>query len=180
MSVPPLWRIGTETASYTADDVAGKGAESTGGRWNRKGTPVCYLSTTRALACLETLVHLPGGRTPLPLNRYLVRITVPDAAWDARTVFDPTTCVAWDAEPAGVASHTWGEEWLRGATTLLAEVPSVIIPEESNVLLNPRHPDAARVTAAAVRQWRYDPRLLWRPKPAPPDARGAPTKLLNP
>ncbi len=65
-----LWRIGTDTRSWQAHDLSGKGAEVTGGRWNAKGTPVVYASEARALACLETLVHLNAGG--LPLNRYLV------------------------------------------------------------------------------------------------------------
>ena len=158
---PPLWRIGTEAPSYAAADLGGRGAELTGGRWNRKGTPVLYLSTSRALACLETLVHLTGGPA-LPLNRYLVRVEVPAAAWDARLVFDPAARPGWDAQPAGMASLDWGEAWARAGRSLLAEVPSVVVPEEPNVLLNPRHPDAALVRAAVVRRWTYDARLPGR------------------
>jgi len=73
-----LWRIGTDTSEYLAEDLAGKGAEKTGGRLVPSvGTPVIYASPTIALAVLETMVHL-GGRTPLPLNRYLVKIEVPE------------------------------------------------------------------------------------------------------
>lgn len=163
MTPPALWRIGAETPSYQAADLAGRGAEATGGRWNRTGTPVTYLSTSRALACLETLVHLPGGGPPLPLNRYLVQVDVPAAAWAGRTILDPNTLVAWDAEPAGMASLDWGAAWVRAGRTLLAEVPSVVVPEETNVLLNPRHPGAAAVRATTVRRWTYDVRLGARP-----------------
>ncbi len=159
MTPPPLWRIATEAPAYRAGDLTGKGAEHTGGRWNRKGTPVLYLSTSRALACLETLVHLGGGGPSLPLNRYLVRVDVPAVAWDARTVCDPAACVGWDAEPAGMASLDWGDAWLRTGATLLAEVPSIVVPEETNVLLNPRHADVAVVQAQVVRKWTYDARL---------------------
>jgi hypothetical protein len=61
-----------------------------------------YTSTSRALACLETVVHLAGES--LPLNRYLVKLTVPIKAWKAAMVVDPTKLVGWDAEPAGEAS----------------------------------------------------------------------------
>lgn len=159
---PPLWRIGVEAPDYSAADLGGKGAERTGGRWNRKGTPAAYLSTSRALACLETLVHLPGGGAVLPFNRYLVRVDVPAGAWAARTVLDPGALVGWDAEPAGMASLDWGDAWVRGGSTLLAEVPSVVVPEETNVVLNPRHPDASAVRATMVRRWAYDPRLVAR------------------
>lgn len=156
-----LWRIGTDTPDYEAHDLGGKGAEKSGGRWNRIGTPLVYASTTRALACLETVVHL--AKNPLPLNRYLVQISVPLAAWSAATELDPAALVGWDAEPAGKASLDWGADWAGGAATLLARVPSVIVPEEFNVLINPTHPAADSLKAIKVRKWLYDTRLM----PAP-------------
>jgi RES domain-containing protein len=157
MSPVTLWRIGSDTRDYTAEDLAGIGAERSGGRWNRKGTRMVYASTSRALACLETLVHLGAG--DLPLNRYLVLITVADAIWAARAAFDPVAHVGWDAEPAGLVSLDWGTNWAAGGTSLLAEVPSVVVPEELNVLINPRYPDAASLAATKVRKWTYDARL---------------------
>lgn len=152
-----FWRIGCDTPDYEADDLAGKGADLSGGRWNRIGTPLLYASTSRALACLETVVHL--ARRPLPLNRYLVRISVPASAWAAAAEADPAVLVGWDAEPAGKVSLDWGNGWAHGAKTLLARVPSAIVPEEFNVLVNPAHRDAAGVKAAKVRRWLYDARL---------------------
>jgi RES domain-containing protein len=157
MAAVTLWRIGSETPDYGADDLAGLGAERSGGRWNRKGTRMVYASASRALACLETLVHLGSG--DLPLNRYLVAIAVTDAMWTARTVFDPASHVGWDAEPAGLVCLDWGTSWVLGGASLLADVPSVIVPEESNVLINPRHPDAVTIGAVKVRRWTYDARL---------------------
>ena len=164
MSVPPsadtvtVYRIATEAPAYGANDLRGIGSQTTGGRWNPVGVPVVYASTTRALACLETVVHLEY-RSPLPLNRFLVEITVPRHAWDERTVFDPAAIGGWDAEPAGIASIGWGARWLSDGTTLLADVPSILVPEERNVLLNPAHPDMVAVTARTMRRWRYDDRL---------------------
>ena len=74
-----VWRIATDTPNYEADDLSGAGAKATGGRWNEKGMAVVYASETRALACLETFVHLNAGG--LPLNRYLVAITISDVIW---------------------------------------------------------------------------------------------------
>lgn len=148
--------------------MSGTGAERTGGRWNRDGTPLVYAATSRALACLETVVHIATGDA-LPLNRYLVEITVPDHVWVARTTLDPANHVGWDAEPAGQVSLEWGTNWAAAATAAIAEVPSVIVPEEHNCLINPRHPDAAAITARKVRKWMYDQRLWhW---PAPPSRR---------
>jgi RES domain-containing protein len=71
-----VWRIATDTPTYEADDLSGAGAKVTGDRWNAAGAAVVYASQTRALACLETVVHLNAGG--LPLNRYLVEVTIPD------------------------------------------------------------------------------------------------------
>jgi len=153
-----VWRIATDTPAYEADDLSGAGARSTGGRWNEKGVPVVYTSETRALACLETVVHLAAGG--LPLNRYLVAVTIPDDIWAAAQTMDVSGLpVGWDAEPAARASIRFGTDWLRSGRSALLVIPSVIVPEESNVLINPLHAASAGITAAKVRRWLYDPRL---------------------
>jgi RES domain-containing protein len=153
-----VWRIAADTAHYGSDDLSGKGAEKTGGRWNRSGTPVIYASGSIALAYLETIVHL-SGIDPLPLNRYLVNINFLATAWKARTIFDAAMHVGWDALPAGLVSLDWGTEWLQSRKSLLAEVPSIVVPEEFNILINPRHPDAGNLTPKKIRRWNYDVRL---------------------
>ncbi len=107
-----LWRIATDAPDYQADDVTGRGAELEGGRWNRIGTPMLYASSSRALACLETLAHF-GSSSSLPLNRYLVEFRVPMSLWDARARFDEPAHVGWDAQPPGQVSLDWGTEWAR-------------------------------------------------------------------
>ena len=152
-----LWRIAVEAPAYSANDLTGKGAESTGGRWNAKGTAVIYASTSISLAAMETLVHLGAGI--LPLNRYLVRIDVPDRVWDNAFDLDTSNVPGWDALPVGKASIDWGQRWLKSNDTLLAFVPSVIVPEERNCLINPAHADISKVKATTLRKWIYDARL---------------------
>lgn len=149
-----VWRIAAETLKYPADDLSGEGARITGGRWNAEGHAAVYASTTRALACLETVVHLNAGG--LPLNRYLVEITIPDPLWQAARR-EETPPVGWDAEPASLTSVELGTAWLRAGKEALLVVPSVIVPEECNVLINPAL--AAGVKARKVRKWVYDGRL---------------------
>jgi RES domain-containing protein len=151
-----LWRIATDTRDYEAHDLSGKGAEKTGGRWNRPGRAVVYAASTVSLACLETVVHLNAH--DLPLNRFLVAIEVPDAVWQARTVMDAPP-VGWSAVPEGRASLDAGDGWLQSAVAALLVVPSVIIPEEMNVLINPAHVDARRILARKIRPWFYDSRF---------------------
>lgn len=154
-----VWRIAADTKDYPADDLTGKGAEITGGRWNQKGTAMLYAATSRALACLETFVHLNSGG--LPLNRYLVAIEIEEGIWNAaRNETAATLPVGWDAEPASLTSIDLGTAWAKSSTSLLLSVPSVIVPDEANILLNTRHPDAARLKVRKVRKWLYDPRMI--------------------
>jgi RES domain-containing protein len=153
-----IWRIATDTPTYEAGDLSGAGAKATGGRWNAVGLAVVYTSQTRALACLETVVHLNAGG--LPLNRYLVEVTIPDDLWtNTQMTTSVSLPVGWDAEPAGRTSVEFGMNWLRSGSSALLLVPSVIVPEEFNVLINPQYPGSAEITAAKVRKWLYDPRL---------------------
>jgi RES domain-containing protein len=152
-----LWRIATDTPDYTADDRSGAGAKVTGGRWNRKGTAMLYTASSLSLACLETLVHL--NSLGLPLNRYVVRFDVPDALWQAAEVFLAAGFVGWDALPPGAVSLDFGDQWAREVRSALLRVPSTIVEEEENVLVNPLHPDFAQVVVTKVRRFLYDARF---------------------
>lgn len=150
-----LWRIAAETRKYGADDLSGAGAAKNPGRWNDDGQPVLYAAPTIAIAVLETAAHVDD--TGLPLNRYLVQIQVPDGVWDARAVIDVGKLpIRWAAIPAGRVSVQAGADWLRGVTTAIIEVPSVIVPEETAALINPLHPDAKKLSAKIVRQFEYN------------------------
>ena len=151
-----VWRIGTDTPDYTADDMSGTGAKITGGRWNRKDTPLVYCASNIALACLETAVHL--GPKGLPLNRILVKVEIPDKIWKAAQVL-ANPPVGWDALPAGMVSLDYGTKWCASKSTALLIVPSTIVPEEMNVLINPEHKDAKKLKATKVRKWTYDSRI---------------------
>lgn len=153
-----LWRIAKDTDKYSADDLTGNGAKITRGRWNSEGHAVLYASDSIALSTLETLVGL-GPKIGIR-NTFLVRITVPIDIWNMRdTRHADSLPVTWVAEPPGRASARIGDAWLKMGTAALLLVPSVIVPEEYNVLINPAHPAAAAITAKVVRQFIYDPRL---------------------
>ena len=155
-----LYRIASDSARYHADDLSGVGAKHEGGRWNSPGVAVCYASTTIALAALETLVHVTAGLS-LPLNRILLEISVPELVWDARENFPEraASTVGWNVSPPCLVSLSWGDAWVRESRSCVACVPSVIVPEEQNVLLNPAHPAATLITATKRRVWSYDPRF---------------------
>ena len=153
-----VWRIATDTPDYEADDLTGAGAKATGGRWNERGVAMLYASDSIALACLETVVHL--GSAGLPFNRFLVAVEVPDRVWSAaRRETAASLKVGWDAEPAGRTSIAAGTAWARSAVSALLIVPSVIVPEADNILINPAHADIERISVRKARRWLYDPRL---------------------
>ena len=152
-----LWRIAVEAQAYQADDLSGAGAKITGGRWNSPGTAMAYASVNIALAALETLSHIRVAA--LPFNRYLVRIDVPSAVWAVRELLDPLP-PGWDAIPSGTRSRKAGDAWVAARRSALLLVPSVIVPEEHNVLINPAHPDAKKISAVTLKRWHYDPRFF--------------------
>lgn len=151
-----LWRIAADTPDHTADEMTGAGARISGGRWNRPGNAMLYCGANIALATLESFVHF--GEDALPLNRYLVEIDVPDEVWKrAADMRNPP--VGWQAIPPGAISLDIGDNWVKANTSALMVVPSVIVPEEYNVLINPLHPDTNKLKARKLRQWTYDSRL---------------------
>lgn len=155
-----VWRIATDTPDYTADDLGGAGAKATGGRWNRPGVALLYCSENIALASMETFVHI--NARGLPLNRYLVRVEIADPVWRAALtlkVDGPADAVGWDAIPTGKVSLDAGDAWVASGASALLRVPSVIVPEEQNILINPLHPDMKRITASKLRRWHYDSRM---------------------
>ncbi len=152
-----VWRIATDTKINEAGDLSGAGAKQTGGRWNAVGDALISASETQAQACPQTLVHLNAGG--LPLNRYLVSMTIPDGVWtSARTEAPGSLPVGWDADPSGRASIQVGSAWIRAAASALLRVPSLIVPDEYNVLINPLHPASGTIVARKIRKWLYDPR----------------------
>lgn len=111
-----------------------------------------------ALATLETLVH--RGSNVAIRNAFLVRFRVPARVWRLREQIQPDQLdVTWVAEPAGSTTIELGTRWLAAAGGPLLLVPSVIVPEECNALINPAHPAAAAIKPSITRQFIYDPRL---------------------
>ncbi|RPI35316.1 MAG: RES domain-containing protein [Hyphomicrobiaceae bacterium] len=153
-----LWRIAAETRKYAANDLSGGGAAANPGRWNDDKEPVVYCAPTIAIAVLETAAYVDDAG--LPLNRYLIEIDVPDVLWAQREELDAAKLPAtWSAIPAGRASVKIGSEWLSSLRSPILLVPSVIVPEERASFINPRHPEAAAISARVVRLFEYN-RLL--------------------
>lgn len=139
--------------AFASTALSGEGARLYGGRWNFEGLPCVYSAGSRALAALELLVHT--APESLPLRFELIEIEVPDGLLETR--LSPPS--HFELMPAGDGSKAFGDRWLRGNYGAALKVPSVIVPEEWNLLLNPQHPDFKRVELVSQREFRFDPRM---------------------
>lgn len=151
-----VWRLCRRRWAETA--LSGEGARLSGGRWNEKGQRVVYTSTSLSLAILELFVHVEPNEVPPDL--VAVPIDVPDAvsraAWAASDLPQE-----WRRYPAPASLRAMGSVWLRAKEAAALFVPSAVVPEEQNVLLNPLHDDVARMTAGPPRPFSFDPRM-WK------------------
>jgi RES domain-containing protein len=147
-----VWRIARRPHAL---DRAGVGARDNGGRWNRPGTAVIYTGRTVGIAALEKFVHLA---TVLPPDLVLVRIALPEHC----SVEEPALTelpADWNAVPMRPGSMDFGTRWAQEGRSLALYVPSALVPEEGNAVLNPGHPEFSGVTMSIQRRFQYDPRM---------------------
>jgi len=140
MNIYRMHRSARAAGDYT-------GATAAGGRWNPIGTPILYTAQHLSLACIEVLVHLDKSQLP----RYYV--------W-SRTDLPAAPTILTFENLSSVVSCQAGHAWVSAANQLAIQVPSVIIPEEFNVLLNPRHAGYGSLVWTDPRPFRFDPRLF--------------------
>jgi RES domain-containing protein len=147
------WRI--VKARHASTAFSGEGAAKFGGRWNSRGVPMVYASSSRALAVLETLVHL---NPPVRFKFAAFRVRF-DSRW-VETLDPKRLPRDWRSEPPGQRCKTIGDTWVEEARSAVLVVPSVIVLGESNYLLNPAHPDFRKVLVSRPEPFAFDPRLL--------------------
>lgn len=135
----------------------GEGARLFGGRWNSEGVPVVYAASSLSLAALEYLVHVDPGQVPRDL--IAMGIEVPDGFGADRVVVDDLP-VGWNALSEHVACITAGDAWTDAGSAPVLCVPSAVVPEEENVLVNLRHAGASAIRVLSVRPFAFDSRLL--------------------
>lgn len=149
-----VWRIAKK--KYALDRKGG-GAYRSGGRWNSPGIAAIYAGLTPEIAALEKLVHTGDI---LPADLVLARIDLPDdQALYLR--YDVTLLPkGWNALPSSISAVGIGDTFLRDGEYLAMIIPSAVMPEAFNVVINPAHPAFATVTIAVVRPFEFDSRLL--------------------
>ena len=149
-----LWRI----CSRRHRRFDGEGARLYGGRWNHAGTSVVYTSSSLSLAALELFVHLDIDMVPADL--VAIQADVPDTI-HIEVVTLESLPKNWRHYPVPEALKDIGTAWAARASTAILAVPSAVIPEERNYLLNPKHRDLKRLRVHKPVPFHFDPRM-WK------------------
>lgn len=147
------WRI--VQARHAAQAFTGEGARLYGGRWNSPGVPLIYTAQSRSLAALELLVHLEA---PHLLRSYLLFEVLFEESV-VSTLAPADFPAEWRDDPIPIGTQRAGDRWAQSAASPVLRVPSVLIPQESNFLLNPLHPGFTAMEIREPMAFAFDSRL---------------------
>lgn len=138
------------------NDLSGTGASLYPGRWNSKNVRMLYTAQSASLATLETVVHIAGMR--LSAAYCMIVLQIPNELIAA--VLPDELPSNWNAYPAPEALRTIGDRFIQSNTHLALKVPSAIVPDDYNFLLNPLHLEFHRVKILQQRTYNFDGRLV--------------------
>ncbi len=144
------------TTQKYKDEISGKGAEINGGRWNNKGRQVIYTGESRALCTTKIAVHTPLGI--VPMDYYLQIIELPRVK-----MFEVSTRKLnpnWRNFPHETSTKLIGDKFIDGRKYLIMKVPSAVIQDEYNYLVNPNHKYYSKVKLLKVEKFEFDKRLF--------------------
>lgn len=150
------WRV--TRRAYAGAAFSGEGARLYGGRWGQRGIPLVYASATLSLSVLEVLTQVVSYAD---LADYVAIPVAFDEALHERLEVEGLPA-DWRALPAPASTKALGTAWARAMRSAVLRVPSVVLPSESNYLLNPAHPAFDRIELGAAQELDIDPRLLKR------------------
>ncbi|MGO9340038.1 MAG: RES family NAD+ phosphorylase [Terracidiphilus sp.] len=154
-----IWRLCR--APYANEAFSGEGARRFGGRWNSRGVPMVYCSSSLALAAIELFVHLEPNLQPADLVS--IAADLPDTE-PSRTIQPDELPPEWwsdDFEPL----RALGDGWIRAKSSLSMLVPSAPIHSEWNVLLNPLHPRMSELRIDPAQPFIFDARMFQQKQP---------------
>jgi RES domain-containing protein len=146
-----VYRIANPMYIY---DKSGEGARLKGGRWNDAGTPVLYTASSVALAAWEVRVHLPNNIIPRDDAFSLASLKVPDSSILNVNVLRKN----WRIDDR--YTKDLGESWIADGRFLCMKVPSSIVSNEFNYLINPAHPLATFIMIEQVLPFIFDSRTF--------------------
>jgi RES domain-containing protein len=151
-----VYRI--EREKYLATTLQGIGAsKSDGFRWNSLNTKMVYTAESRALATLELSVHLDLSED-LPNDRYYVEIVIPDEVLIQEVKLEDLP-EGWDSKPPISVTQIIGDDFVNLEEAAILKVPSSIVPQEYNYLINPNHPDISKIKVIGTSRMNFDRRL---------------------
>lgn len=139
------------------DDLSGEGAKLYGGRWNQIGDAMLYFSQNLSLSLLEIIVH--AEYSDLPLDCSFVEAEIPDSIIKTINSIDFVQ-PKWNSDGAVNQLQILGSNWLKGNNGLALKVPSAILQQENNILLNPSHKDFNKLQIKGIYKLDLDPRLF--------------------
>ncbi len=137
-------------------DLTGTGAKLFGGRWNPKGCAILYTSITRSLAALEYLIHLDPKT--IPENLQIATIEIPEK-YISKFNYEEFIKISGKKNATLIFKHE-GKNWIDSNDSLALEVPSILIPEEKNILINPEHKSISQVVIRKVEPFKFDERFF--------------------
>lgn len=147
-----------EREKYLKSVLSGIGASlSSGFRWNSLATRLVYTAESRALALLEISVHL-DIQEDLPSDRYYVEIEIPDEV-EILELDRKDLPLNWNAKPPILETQFLGDQFVRLQSAAVLRVPSAIVPEEYNYLINPTHPETHKIKVISSKRLSIDSRL---------------------
>lgn len=152
-----IYRI---TQQQFAEDLTGNGARLFGGRWNSEGFFALYTSWSRSLALLETLAHTPAKMLNIKVY-HLITLSLPDNLFIEKIKYTDLQ-EGWNAPDTRPFTKKIGDGFLSAQKNLVLGVPSVMMPEEMNYLLNPFHKDMKQVQIVNKRRIDFDTRINLR------------------
>lgn len=153
-----VWRL---ARPEFAEHLDGEGSRIEGGRWNPIGRPALYTSEHLSLSVLEVYVHLPPQmRDVLPVLA-AVQISIPDGVGTTRVTTQQLAGLLASPDPLA-ACQASGAAWIDRGSDLVLQVPSVLVPEETNLVLNPAHARMGEVKIVSTRTFYFNPRLVVR------------------
>ncbi|MFC0182815.1 RES domain-containing protein [Pseudarcicella hirudinis] len=141
------------TKEQWAGNLRGSGFAA---RWNSNGVFMCYSASSRALACLEMVVHLTGDRLASPFK--ITVIDIPDEV--AIKKINPAYLPAdWTDFRQYDVCQAIGDDWIKSFETCILQVPSAIIKNEYNFLINSQHQDFQKIKVVEIEDFTFDSRL---------------------
>ena len=152
------WRLVKK--KHAAEALSGEGARLGGGRWNYVGISVVYASETLSLAVLELFVHFTRRNMTIGKSLLSMPIEIPDSVTQIEVLLKDLK-TGWNSSPPPDFTRDVGTRWVHEGKSAVLRVPSAVIQNEYNFVINPKHRDFSKITTGDARPFSLDDRV-WK------------------